>query len=594
VDDSAETQEKLKQLEAYRAAFWPHAEYNDTHVALTLAESYLSIGHFKEAARLLLSIVKKDPTNALAHSRLGDAYWRWERFEEAVESFADAESHDSEGKLVSDAIDQIVQGPLKGARGIGVLLRLIPKYPSNLGLIYSLAWAYRIDGQLSEAAAQFQHLLSLNPPSDGWRADIELELSAVLSENGELAASVELVEKALPRLGNQWNRRQIEEGLFQDYLDLGRFEDALKICLHWLNEATPSVGLTGDISAPHSRYDSHTYEKVQKSLSRLLSSIRQAAPSKQSEVSASFYGKLNLALSRCYEEMGDSVKAERAHNDAMRHFGKDEPKAEEAEARQAAPTQVEWSFEERKALAKEIIGRVFPKDKSPTEETIRGLLRLATESNDAMAQGLLGHLYYSGRGVSQDYTAAAKWFRKAAEQNLDAAQFNLALCYANGQGVAKDDAEAVKWYRKAAEQNLSMAQFQLGLRLAQGQGVPSDFVESTEWFRKAAEQNLAMAQSALGFCYSEGRGVAENHVEAAKWFRKAAEQNEAFAQYTLGWCYLEGKGVTEDYAEAYKWSLLAVANGCEQARENVTKLEGSLTREQIVEAQRLVRRLKLE
>ena len=52
----------------------------------------------------------------------------------------------------------------------------------------------------------------------------------------------------------------------------------------------------------------------------------------------------------------------------------------------------------------------------------------------------------------ENYTEAAKWYRKAAEQGDDAAQYYLGVCYANGQGVAQGYVEAVKWFRKAAEQ----------------------------------------------------------------------------------------------------------------------------------------------
>ena len=59
--------------------------------------------------------------------------------------------------------------------------------------------------------------------------------------------------------------------------------------------------------------------------------------------------------------------------------------------------------------------------------------------------------YYNGQGVTQDYSEAVKWFRKAAEQGYAAAQNNLGMCYKNGEGVTRDYSEAVKWYQKAAE-----------------------------------------------------------------------------------------------------------------------------------------------
>ena len=70
----------------------------------------------------------------------------------------------------------------------------------------------------------------------------------------------------------------------------------------------------------------------------------------------------------------------------------------------------------------------------------------------ARGQNNLEIMYFNGRGIAQDKTKAAKWYRKAAEQGNAIAQFNLGYLYAVGQGVTQDKAEAAKWYRKAVEQ----------------------------------------------------------------------------------------------------------------------------------------------
>lgn len=72
----------------------------------------------------------------------------------------------------------------------------------------------------------------------------------------------------------------------------------------------------------------------------------------------------------------------------------------------------------------------------------------------------------TGKGVTQDYTEAAKWYRKAADQGFAQAQFNLGLMYANGKGVTRDDTEAAMWYAKAADQGLADAKINLALLYA--------------------------------------------------------------------------------------------------------------------------------
>jgi len=41
-------------------------------------------------------------------------------------------------------------------------------------------------------------------------------------------------------------------------------------------------------------------------------------------------------------------------------------------------------------------------------------IRASAEQGDADAQALLGAMYFNGKGVTQDYKEAVKWYRKAA------------------------------------------------------------------------------------------------------------------------------------------------------------------------------------
>ena len=59
-------------------------------------------------------------------------------------------------------------------------------------------------------------------------------------------------------------------------------------------------------------------------------------------------------------------------------------------------------------------------------------------------------MYDKGQGVTQDYKAAAKWYRKATEQGDASAQFNLALMYYSGQGVLQDYVMAHMYFNISA------------------------------------------------------------------------------------------------------------------------------------------------
>jgi TPR repeat protein len=66
-------------------------------------------------------------------------------------------------------------------------------------------------------------------------------------------------------------------------------------------------------------------------------------------------------------------------------------------------------------------------------------------------------MYANGKGVTQDYKEAVKWYRLAATQGIALAQYNLGLMYGNGNGVSRDLVRAHMWFNIAAAQGSSDA-----------------------------------------------------------------------------------------------------------------------------------------
>jgi TPR repeat protein len=54
-------------------------------------------------------------------------------------------------------------------------------------------------------------------------------------------------------------------------------------------------------------------------------------------------------------------------------------------------------------------------------------------------------MYESGKGVSQDYKQAVKWYRLAAGQGHAGAQNNLGVMYLKGLGVLRNDVLGYMW-----------------------------------------------------------------------------------------------------------------------------------------------------
>jgi TPR repeat protein len=77
--------------------------------------------------------------------------------------------------------------------------------------------------------------------------------------------------------------------------------------------------------------------------------------------------------------------------------------------------------------------------------------REAASRGYAEAQFNLGASYYKGgQGVEKSHPLAVASFKGAAEQEHAGAQFFLAQCFQFGHGVPQDYTAAARWYRRAA------------------------------------------------------------------------------------------------------------------------------------------------
>jgi hypothetical protein len=118
-------------------------------------------------------------------------------------------------------------------------------------------------------------------------------------------------------------------------------------------------------------------------------------------------------------------------------------------------------------------------------------------AGDAEAALDLGLLYDLGRGVSQDFSTAYRWYRHAAEAGLAQAAFNVAVMLDSGAGVPRDSAEAALWYAKAAANGHHRAQYALAQLYAAGDGVPRNPATAAAWYRAAARGGLRAASARL-------------------------------------------------------------------------------------------------
>jgi TPR repeat protein len=95
-------------------------------------------------------------------------------------------------------------------------------------------------------------------------------------------------------------------------------------------------------------------------------------------------------------------------------------------------------------------------------------------------------MYAKGLGVPQDHAAGAHWLRKAADKGLAVAQLVLGDMYFRADGVPQDYRAAASWYRKAADQGNRLAQHNLAFMYTEGWGVPQNYVIAHMWYNLAA------------------------------------------------------------------------------------------------------------
>lgn len=129
------------------------------------------------------------------------------------------------------------------------------------------------------------------------------------------------------------------------------------------------------------------------------------------------------------------------------------------------------------------------------------------------------------------------------------------------------------------------ADYQKGLTAARS----GDYATALRVFGVLAHQGYASAQYNLGLMYNNGRGVKQDYKESAKWYRRSVEQGHTEAQYNLGVLYGNGNGVKQDDVYAHMWFDIVASKGDENGALNRNMVAMRMTKEQLLEAQKLAR-----
>lgn len=172
----------------------------------------------------------------------------------------------------------------------------------------------------------------------------------------------------------------------------------------------------------------------------------------------------------------------------------------------------------------------------------------AAQNGEPNGYFLLGFFYYQGEGVTQNFTEAIKWFKKAANNGLCNSYGFLGACYI----TQKKYVEAINWFKKAIDNgdccyaDLGACYLQLG-----------KFTEAIPWLKKGIDDKRPEYYVSLGQCYY----FLQNYTEAIPWLKKAADKGITDSYFTLGLSFY----FLKNYTEAIIWFEKAANNGVSQA-----------------------------
>lgn len=171
--------------------------------------------------------------------------------------------------------------------------------------------------------------------------------------------------------------------------------------------------------------------------------------------------------------------------------------------------------------AQYLLGRQL-EDKRP-RRAIK-LLKKASRKHHVEATFRLACLIFDGKGLAQNYEAAAKLFMEIVAKGHVEASVRLAEMHECGNGVAQNIEIAVMLFTLAAEKGNPRAQCRLACLYRDGCGVLQDEKKAFELFRLAALQGVPQAQYDLARMYLHGNENVRSRSEATRWFHKAAVQ----------------------------------------------------------------------
>ncbi len=214
------------------------------------------------------------------------------------------------------------------------------------------------------------------------------------------------------------------------------------------------------------------------------------------------------------------------------------------------------------------------------------LFQKGAKAGEAESLFYLGRMYESGIGLDQNMTLALELYQQAADKKYARAINQLGLLHLGAPGVLQNFDKAVIYLSRAADSGNAEAQFNYASLLLEGKVTKMDPVHANKLLKKSAKLGYVPAQLRLARNYQAGIGLKKNADLTFYWYNQAATQGNPYALYQVGLRYKEGDGVEKDSVQAHKYLNISLAKGYQAAMQDLQGLTESLSRKQLLKAQK--------
>lgn len=172
------------------------------------------------------------------------------------------------------------------------------------------------------------------------------------------------------------------------------------------------------------------------------------------------------------------------------------------------------------------------------------------KAKDGVACHNLSALYYSGKGVKQNYKKAIELDTLACIYKYAMGCKNVALSYLKGTHVKKDTKKAMDFFKAAGSLGEGSGFFNAGNMYQYGKGVKKDLKAAKEMYVSGCLKKDMPSCVKLGYFLEKGVTEKPDGKKAAWLYKTACEHKNQKGCSNMAFLYYEGKVVEQDPLKA--------------------------------------------